>query len=323
MNRLDSMTAFVQVVELGSFAAAARRLNQSPAMVTTHIRDLEQHLGVRLLNRTTRKISLTEVGRLYYDRTVRLLADLEETEREVNALQVTPRGTLRVNSSPSFGVLQLAPAIARFCARHPEVAVELVLTTRIANLVEDAFDLAVRPQSMPMPDSSLIVRRLAPSWSVVCGAPGYFAQHGTPATPEDLVSHNCLTLSETPVYGEWHGNDWTLTGPGQDVHEIHVSGNLRANSAASLLAAAIEGQGLIMEPTFAVGAALKDGRLVQVLADYKTPEWSICAVYPPGRHLSAKVRAFVDFLVANFGQHPHWDAWPEAESDPERQRATT
>ena len=302
MDRFDSMTAFVKVVECGSFAGAARRLNLSPAMVTTHVRELEARLGVQLLNRTTRKVSPTEVGRGFYERCTHLLADLEETEQAASQLQTTPRGVLRLNASPSFGTMHLAPAIAHFTARYPEVSVELTLTDRVVDMIDEGFDLAVRAESLA--DSSLIVRRLAPCRIAVCGAPGYLDKRGMPRTPADLAAHNCLTLSTSPSYGEW-----AFIGPGGDEQRIRVSGNLRANNSGALVSAAVEGQGLIREQTCTVGEDLKAGHLVPVLTEYRLPEGAICAVYPHSRHLSAKVRTFVDFLVARFGHDPDWDEW--------------
>ena len=302
MDRFDSMTVFVKVVECGSFTGAARRLHLSPAMVTTHVRDLEARLGVQLLNRTTRNVSATEVGQSFYERCTHLLADLEEIEEAASELQRTPRGVLRLNASPAFGMLHLAPAIAHFTAHYPEVSIELTLTDRVVAMIEEGFDLAVRAEALP--DSSLIVRQLAPCRIAVCGAPSYLEKRGMPPTPADLAGHNCLTLSTAPSYGEW-----SFVGPTGDEQRIRVSGNLRANNSGALVSAAVAGQGLIREQTCTVGEDLKAGRLVPVLTEYRLPEGAICAVYPHSRHLSAKVRTFVDFLVARFGHDPDWDEW--------------
>jgi DNA-binding transcriptional LysR family regulator len=302
MDRFDSMTAFTKVVECGSFAGAARRLHMSPTMVTTRVRDLEARLGVRLLNRTTRKVSLTEVGRLFYEPCKQILSTLEEAERATTEQQAMPRGILRLNASQSFGMIHLAPAIANFTARYPEVSVDLTLTDRMVDLVEEGFDLAIRSEALP--DSSFMTRQVAPCRTVVCGAPRYLEKRGTPKTPAELSAHDCLVLDTLPASGEW-----VFTGSGRAEIRVQVSGRLRANNAGALVAAAIEGQGLIMEQTCTVGRELKAGRLVPVLTDYALPEAAIRAIYPHHRHLSAKVRSFVDFLVARFGHDPDWDEW--------------
>lgn len=301
MDRFDSMNVFVKVVETGSFAGAARRLNVSPGVVTTRVKDLEDHLGIRLLNRTTRNVSLTEVGRTYYEGCLRLLGELDDLERAATELQRRPRGVLRVNAPPSFGVLHLAPMIASFTELYPEVSVELNLTDQMADLVDEGFDIGIRMG--PLPESSLIARRLSPVRYAVCGAPIYLARHGTPRTPEELVDHNCLTLSQ------FAHAEWLFTGPQGEPHSVRVSGNLRANNAGALRAAAIAGQGLIQQPTYLVGEDIKAGLLVPLLTEYTGVEAPILVLYPHRHHLSAKVRAFVDFLVERFGHDPGWDKW--------------
>src|SRR6201987_4569557 len=204
MDRLTSLTAFVRVGDSGGVSAAGRRLNMSTTMVSNHVQALEDRLGARLLNRTTRKVSLTEVGRAYYERCTRLLADLEETEQAVGDMHAAPRGALRVNAVPSFGILHLAPAIADFTARFPEISVELMLSEHPVDLIAEGFDVAVRFEDLP--DSSLIARQLAPCRMVVCGAPSYFERHGMPRTPSDLTAHNCLTVAGNVLsyYRAWH-----------------------------------------------------------------------------------------------------------------------
>ena len=298
------MRVFAKVVESGSFTGAATRLGISASMVSQHVKELEERLAARLLNRTTRKVSLTETGRAYYERCTRLLTDLEETERAVSDMHAAPRGELRVNATPSFGILQLAPAIADFTERFPAISVELVLSNRFVDLIEDGFDVAVRVGEVP--DSSLIARRLAPCCMVICGAPSYFERHGTPQTPADLTTHNCLTATGTGLayYRVWH-----LTAADGTALNISPMGDLRSNSGGVLLVAALAGNGLVCLPTYMVGDALRSGRLVTVLDDYIGPPWTLRALYPYNRHLSAKVRVFVDFLVARFGREPPWDNW--------------
>src|SRR5258707_8511250 len=301
------MRVFAKVVESGSFTGAAARLSISASMVSQHVKELQERLRARLLNRTTRKVSPHETGRAYDERCARLLADLEETERAVSDMHAAPCGELRVNAAPSFGILQLAPAIADFTARFPAISVELMLTIRIADLIDEGFDVAVWVGELP--DSSLIARQIAPCRMVVCGAPSYFERHGTPRTPADLTNHNCLTVAGNVLsyYRAWH-----LTGTDGTALNISPMGNLRSNSGAVLIVAAFAGHGLVYLPTYFVGEALQSGRLVTVLDDYTAPPLTLRALYPHNRHLSAKVRAFVDFLVARFGQEPPWDSWCRA-----------
>jgi DNA-binding transcriptional LysR family regulator len=310
VDRFDNMRVFAKVVESASFTGAAARLGISASMVSQHVKELEERLGARLLNRTTRKVSLTETGRAYYERCTRLLADLEETEQAVSDMHAAPRGELRVNATPSFGILHLAPAIADFTTRFPAISVELMLSNRIGDLIEEGFDVAVRVELIP--DSSLIARQLAPCRVVVCGAPNYFERHGVPRTPADLTNHNCLTVAGTGLsyYRSWH-----LTARDGIALNISPMGNLRTNSGAVLKVAALAGHGLVCLPTYLIGDALQSGRLVTVLDDYVAPPYTLRALYPHNRHLSAKVRAFVDFLAARFGREPPWDSWCRAPSE--------
>jgi DNA-binding transcriptional LysR family regulator len=304
MDRFDNMRVFAKVVESSSFTGAAARLGISASMVSQHVKELEERLGVRLLNRTTRKVSLTETGRAYYERCTRLLADLVETEEVVSNMHADPRGELRVIATPSFGILQLAPAIADFTERFPAISLELMLSERIVDLIDEGFDVAVWVGQLP--DSSLIARQLAPCRMVVCGAPSYFEKHGIPRTPADLTAHNCLTVSGNGLsyYRAWH-----LTAADGTVLNISPIGSLRTNSGAVQKVAALAGHGLVCLPTYLVGDALQSGRLVTVLDDYTAPPLTLRALYPHNRHLSAKVRAFVDFLAVRFGREPPWDSW--------------
>jgi DNA-binding transcriptional LysR family regulator len=318
MDRFDNMRVFAKVVESGSFTGAAMRLGISASMVSQHVKELEERLAARLLNRTTRRVSLTETGRAYFERCTRLLADLEETEQAVSDMHAAPRGALRLNAVPSFGILHLAPAIADFTARFPGISVELMLSERPVDLIAEGFDVAVRVEEMP--DSSLIARQLAPCRMVVCGAPSYFERHGVPRTPSDLSAHNCLTPAGDvlPYYHAWH-----LTAADGTALNISPIGNLRSNSGAVLKVAALAGHGLACLPTYFVGEALQSGRLMTVLDDYIASPLTLRALYPHNRHLSAKVRAFVDFLVARFGQEPPWDNWRQARADQSAVTAVT
>jgi DNA-binding transcriptional LysR family regulator len=297
MDRMTSMSTFVKVVESGGFSAAARALSISPSMATTHVQALEERLGVRLLNRSTRKVSLTEVGHAYYERCLQILAEADDADQIAQALQSTPRGTLRLNTSVAIPPF-LAPVIAEFTALYPEVSIALTMTDRMIDLVEDGFDLAVR--SMSGPDSSLITRRVASYRFVVCGSPDYFARRGTPHAPADLAHHNCLIYSHSP----W-GNDWRFSGPDGE-QSIAVKGNLHANSDNALRLAAVNGQGLAMAPSFLVKDEIKSGRLVPVLTEFLRAEHAINAIYPHRHHLSAKVRSFIDLLAKHFHDDPAW-----------------
>ncbi|MBP2315809.1 LysR family transcriptional regulator [Azospirillum soli] len=299
MDRLDDMLAFIKVVDSKSFTAAAERLNLSKSVVSRRIAELENRLGARLLNRTTRKLSLTEVGQAYYDRCTRILADLEEAEQAVADLHAAPRGRLRVNAPVSFGILHLAPAVAEFLERYPSIEIEMDLNDRYVDLIDEGYDLAVRIGRLR--DSSLIAKRLAPNRQVVCASPAYLEKHGTPQTPEELSNHNCLIYTNVPTAEQWQFR------VGDQTRNVRVSGSLRANNGDLLREAAIAGVGIIVMPTFLCGDALAKGELQCLLLDYYATESNVYAVYPQNRHLSPKVRAFVDFLAERFGPKPYWD----------------
>jgi DNA-binding transcriptional LysR family regulator len=297
MDRMTSMATFVKVVESGGFSAAARTLSMSPSMVTAHVQSLEERLGVRLLNRSTRRVSLTEVGHAYYERCLQILAEADDADQIAQALQSTPRGTLRLNTSIAIPPL-LAPVIAVFVALYPEVSVNLTMTDRMIDLVEEGFDLAVR--NMAVPDSSLVLRRVATYRFVVCGAPGYLAARGIPRQPADLSRHNCLVYS----HSAW-GNEWRFAGPDGE-QSVAVEGNLQANSDNALRLAAVHGQGLALAPSFLLIDEIKSGRLVPILTEFLQTEHAINAIYPHRHHLSAKVRSFIDLLVKHFHEDPGW-----------------
>jgi DNA-binding transcriptional LysR family regulator len=300
MDRMASMAAFTKVVGAGSFSSAAREMQVSQALVTKQIQELESWLGARLLNRTTRRLSLTEIGTGFYERAARILEAVEEARNAAGALQTAPRGRLRINAPVSFGLLHLAPVITDFLQRFPDVSVEMLVNDRLVDLLEGEFDVGVRIGRLR--DSSLIARKIAPVRLVVCAAPNYLAQHGAPRTPDDLANHNCLEYTYFETRGEWR----LLDPAGKEV-VVPVSGRYLANNADVLRTTAIAGGGIILIPTFIVGDDLRAGRLVRLMPDYPPPEQGLHALYPPGRHLSAKVRSFVDFLVARFGGEPAWD----------------
>jgi len=300
MDRVAGMAVFTKVVATGSFSAAARELRVSQASVTKQIKELEGWLGARLLNRTTRRLSLTEIGAGFYERSTRILEAVAEARSAAGALQTAPRGRLRINAPVSFGLLHLAPAVTEFLNVYPDVSIEMLVNDRVVDLLEGEFDVGVRIGRLG--DSSLIARRIAPVRLVVCAAPEYLARHGVPQTPEDLASHNCLEYTYFESRGEWHLRDPT----GADI-VVPVSGRYLANNADVLRSTALAGGGIILVPTFLIGDDLRAGRLVRLLSNYPPPEQALHALYPPGRHLSAKVRTFVDFLVVRFGGEPAWD----------------
>jgi DNA-binding transcriptional LysR family regulator len=299
MDKLIGMRVFVQVVETDSFVGAAERLSISPAMITKHIRNLERDLGVRLLNRTTRKHSLTEAGTTYYQRCRQILAEIDEMDLAVSDLTVAARGTLRINAPMSFGTRHLIPALTEYRGHYSDVSFDLTLNDRVVDLIEDGFDLAIRIAQLS--ESVLIARRLATARLVVCAAPDYLAQHGIPQTPADLAAHDCLG------YSYWSENSqWRFARNGKD-YPVSIRGSLRANNGDALCMAALRGAGIILQPTFIVADEIRAGRLQRILNDFQITELGIYAVYPDRQYLSAKVRTFVDFLAGYFGSPPYWE----------------
>ncbi len=289
MDRLTSLTAFVRVVDNGGFSAAGRKLNMSTTMVSNHVQALEERLGVRLLNRTTRKVSLTEVGRAYYDRCIQILADIEQADDIAGALQSTPRGTLRIYTSTHI-VQFLSPVVTEFLAAHAEVKVDLNIGERNVDMIEESYDISVR--MLPPPDSSLIVRSLATWRHVLCCSHDYLEKQGRPATLSELAERNCIRHASYPYGDEWHFTD-RKGAPAS----VKVAGNLVSNSGETLHRAALAGVGIFLAPGFLVHDDLESGQLVRLLPEYRTVEFSMNAVYPHRHHLSAKVRTFIDLLV--------------------------
>jgi DNA-binding transcriptional LysR family regulator len=302
METFAGMRMFTEVVDSGSFSAAGRRLGLAASSVARAIGALENQLGVRLLNRTTRKLGLTEAGRLYHERSRRILAEVEEARLSVSQLEAAPRGTLRLNVPVVFGRLHIAPALPDFLALHPALRVDLAVTDAFVDLVEEGVDLAIRIGELE--DSSLIARRLAPNRRVLCASPAYLERHGIPISPDDLSEHNCL------MYKQQNRSVWRLRDDAR-IHEIRVSGSLLANNADVLHTAALGGVGLTILPIWLVGRDIQRGALKIVLADYQVSpgalDTNIYAVFPHSRHLSAKVRAFIDFMRERIGPHPYWE----------------
>jgi DNA-binding transcriptional LysR family regulator len=300
MDRFAAMSAFARVAETRSFSEAARHLQTSKSVVSRQIMALEADLGARLFHRTTRSLTLTEAGQGYYERVSRILADVDEANLSVSRLQTAPRGRLRVNAPMSFGVRHLAPAIPDFLARHPEVELDVSMNDRFVDLVDEGFDVAVRIGRLT--DSGLVARKLAPLRRIVCASPAYLATRGVPQTPGDLAGHDCLSYSNMAV-----SDEWSFVGSDGKPMAVAVRGRLRVNNGDTLRIAALKGLGLVTQPTFIVGADLQAGTLVGVLTEYVAQDGAVYAVYPHARHLSPKVRAFVDFLAERFGPRPYWD----------------
>ena len=300
MDIATQMMIFARTVQEGGFSAAARALDLTPSAVSKQISRLEDRLGVRLLNRTTRHISPTEEGRAFYERCARITAEIQEAEEWVTALQGHVQGTLRVASTVAFAKYLVLPLIPEFLARYPELRVTLEVSDRAIDLVEEGVDVAIRFTEQ-LTDPSLVARRLAINRRVVCAAPSYLETHGAPQTPDDLLKHNCLSLYTVSSF-----NDWDFEGP-EGNRVLHVSGNFETNSADALYHAALAGLGIARLSTYLVGPDLKAGRLVRLLPEYVHEKASILAVYPHRQHLSLKVRAFVDFLVEKFTPVPPWE----------------
>ena len=306
MDRFHAIAAFVKVVETGSFARAADRLDVSVSSVSRQVADLEAHVGARLLQRTTRRLSLTEAGRAFHERCVQLLADLEEAEASAGAGTTVPRGTLRVSGPVTFGVAHLAPAVADFVARFPDVRADVELSDRIVDLVDEGFDTAVRIG--PLAGPNLVGRRVGESRLVCCAAPAYVRRHGEPRTPFDLARHACLLYQYAP-----QRDVWTFADRKGAPQRVRVAGPVHANNGAFLSALAVAGLGIAYEPDFIVGPDLRAGRLVPLLRPYAAAVTPIHVVYASRRHLSAKVRAFADFLQQRFAQ-PAWALAPDPAS---------
>jgi DNA-binding transcriptional LysR family regulator len=290
MDLFGAMKLYVAVVDSGSFAAAADKLAISRAMASKQIQKLEEHLDTRLLNRTTRSLSLTETGRAFYERSAQIVADVEEAEQIAGQMTRRPRGVLRVTIPLSYGQHRLAAILGDYTQAYPQVQLDISLSDRKVDLIEEGLDLAIRIGALPQSD--LIARKIGAVRSVVCAAPSYLARRGTPATPADLAQHACLgyTLSGSPT-------DWRLAGP-EGTLSIPIAGPLKADNGDIIRLAALGGAGIAFQPEFIVGADLASGRLVRVLPGWQSAEMGVYAVYPSRKHLSAKVRTFVDFVAA-------------------------
>ncbi|WP_321926617.1 LysR family transcriptional regulator [Paraburkholderia guartelaensis] len=300
MDRLTSLGVFVAAVEEGSLAAAARRFGLSAAMAGKHVSAIEAELNARLLQRTTRRLSLTDVGHTYYERCKRILEAFDEANREAGDSQGMARGVLRVAAPVTFGAMHLGGAVARYLEDHPHVKLEVLLADRYVDLVDAGVDVAIRIGRLQ--DPGLVTRRLAPCRMVVCASPAYLERHGAPRTPDDLRRAQRLAFSEAVSAG-----DWTLLDASNRAHVIDGPCRMAANNTQMLLGAALAGAGIAYGPTFVFGEHLGRGELVALLPDYRATELAIQAVYPSVRRIPLKVHRFVDYLAETFGDEPPWD----------------
>lgn len=295
MDRLLSMEVFVAVVELGSLTAAAARHEMSAAMAAKHIKGLEARLGLRLMNRTTRRQSLTEAGQAYYARCKAILADIREAEQGAEALRVAPRGTLRITSTVSFGSFALAPAIADYLDRYPDVSVELALSDVVEDLVASRYDLAVRIGEPR--DSGLVARRIGSYQMIICASPAYLARHGTPATPADLGRHQCLDFSHWSRRTGWRLRDGEGEGGQAD---YPPTSRFLANNGQALRQAALAGFGIVLQPELLLAEDVHAGRLTPILRPYWPAARPVTLLYPKDRQALPKLTTFVEFVVARF-----------------------
>ena len=297
MDRLTALNVFRHAVELGSFAAASRHLGLSPAAISKNISELEAHLAVRLLNRTTRRMSLTEAGALYYDRVVQVLDDLEDADGALGPMQQVPKGLLRVSAPMTLTLARLSSAMPAFLSRYPEISLDLRMDDRRVNIVEDGFDIAIRASDR-LEDSSLVARKLMSMPHVVCAAPSYLDRHGAPLSPGDLKDHTCIQFTLSG-----HADEWTFSKADASA-SVAIDGRYKATSSLAVRDALVAGFGLSLIPRLYVAEDIAQGRLCTVLDDWSPVETSVYAVYPSRRHVVAKVRAFLDFLVEELGEGP-------------------
>ncbi|WP_428416359.1 LysR family transcriptional regulator [Methylibium sp.] len=311
MDRLRAFEVFVAVVSKQGFARAAEALDTSPANVTRYIAELEAHLGTRLLNRHSRKLSLTESGEALYERARTVLDDVAEAEALASTATMQPHGRLRINAPLSFGILHLAPLWPQFRQRHPEVELDVALIDRVVDIVEEGYDLAIRISRTG--STAHAARKLAASRNIVCASPGYLRKHGRPRVPADLTAHACVGYTYAATADEWRFVDER-----GEPHAVKVNCVMHTNNGDTARAAALAGMGVIWQPSFLIGGDLREGRLVPLLPGYRMGDIDVLALYPSRRQLSAKVRVMIDFLAEAFAGVPPWDR--EAEVPTRRRR---
>lgn len=300
MNRFENMDTFIRVVEAGSISAAADRLGVAKSAVSRRLKELEKHLGVELFHRTTRQMNLTDTGRAFYHQAVRILDDVLEAEIATSQAHGTLKGSLKIALPSSFGLMHMGPVINDFLKEHQQIEFDLDFNDREVDLIQEGFDLAIRIANLP--DSSLIARRFAPVKTVICASPDYLKQMGTPRSPDDLIEHRCLVYSLLRDFEYWHLTD----ARGNEI-KTRIHPYLKASTGEFLRDAAVEGRGIILVPTFIAYKEIESGALVPLLNEYSTSQINAYAIYPQTRHLSQRVRTFVDFLVERFEGTPYWD----------------
>jgi DNA-binding transcriptional LysR family regulator len=300
MDRFENMAVFIRVVEAGSISGAADRLGVAKSAVSRRLKELEAHLGAELFHRTTRRMNLTDVGRDFYHQCVRILDDVREAELVTAQAHDTLKGSIKVALPSSFGIVHMGPAINEFLQAHPEIEFDLDFNDREVDLMQEGFDLAIRIANLP--DSSLVARRLAPIQAVICASPRYLENMGIPLSPNELSSHRCLVYTLSPDFENWH-----LTDAKGEAIKTRVRPYIKATTGEFLRDAAVAGRGIIMVPSFMAYQEIERGDLIPVLTEYRPPQLNAYAIYPQTRHLSQRVRAFVDFLAQRFEGTPYWD----------------
>jgi DNA-binding transcriptional LysR family regulator len=306
LDKPGEMRAFVRSVELGGFSAASRDLDLTPSALSKLVTRMEDRLGVRLMNRTTRKLALTAEGEAYFTSAKRILTDIEEAEAEVTRFSAQPKGLLRINVGVAFAMHQLAPALPRFLERYPEIELEITVTDRVVDLIEEGADVAIRTGNLR--DSSLIAKKICDLHRVICASPAYLKKHGVPKSPEDLSRHNCVSISGAPQLRRWPF-DTVNAENGHGIKSVDVTGNVSANNAETLLQLAATGVGIIRLSDVIVADGIRAGWLVPLLTEVHHVEpLPLSAVYPHGKHKSPRVAAFVSFMVETFSDAPWRDA---------------
>lgn len=301
MNKFEELQAFIRVVDSGSISRAADRMSTAKSAVSRRISDLEQRLGVQLFRRTTRQLNLTDSGRSLYDHAVQILADLEEAEHAVSQQHAALKGKIRIAAPLTFGLLHLGTAITEFNEKHRDIVFDVDFNDRRVDIVEEGFDLAIRIAQLA--DSSLIARKIAPIHQTLCASPEYLKQHGTPRTPNELQNHKCLLYSNIV-----NAHQWSFESPAGNTINVNVPIGMTSSNGDFLREAAVAGLGLVRMPNFIVYESLARGELVVLLPEYRIASINAYAIYPQTRHLSYRVRAFVDFLVQRFEGQPYWDS---------------
>ena len=300
MDRFEQMQTFIRVVDSGSLSAAAQRMDIAKSAVSRRLADLESRLGVQLLNRTTRRINLTDSGRQFYQRCQSILAELEDSEQQVSDVHKELSGTIRIAAPLSFGIQHLSPVLDNFLKLHPELNLDLNLNDHMTNLMDEDVDLGIRIGNLQ--DSSLIARRLAPSRLVLCASPEYLQQFGEPQHPDDLKQHMGLAYSNIA-----ESQLWKFIQPDGNTVSVHVRSRMRANNGDVLLQAAIDGLGVLASTTFIAYKAINSGKLKPILCDYRIKDVAVYAIYPAQRHLPVRVRTLIDYLTQHFGDKPYWE----------------